>query len=255
MASIPTRTVRSDSGGLTVDSVWPRAALFDLDGTLIDSVPDITLAVAELMAVEGLAPFSESDVRVMVGHGLRVLVRRALQARGQTPNPAEFEAVIDHMLEIYPRHLTGRTTLLPGVVECLDALAAADCAVAVVTNKIQSAATIVLDHFGLSDRFAIILGDQVGLDDPVGGDPAGLAPKPEPDMLLHTLSAVGVAPIDAVMVGDSGADVASARAAGVFSVAVRGGYCSGPLEDLNPDVVIDSLLDFPTAVGAWRRRG
>ena len=115
-----------------MDSVWPRAALFDLDGTLIDSVPDITLAVAELMAVEGLAPFSESDVRVMVGHGLRVLVRRALQARGQTPNPAEFEAVIDHMLEIYPRHLTGRTTLLPGVVECLDALAAADCAVAVV---------------------------------------------------------------------------------------------------------------------------
>ena len=74
-------------------------------------------------------------------------------------------------------------------------------------------------------------------------------------MLLHTLSEVGVAPADAVMVGDSGADVASARAAGVFSVAVRGGYCSGPLEDLNPDVVIDSLLDFPTAVGAWRRRG
>ncbi len=247
MASIPIRTVRSDSGGLTVDPAWPRAALFDLDGTLIDSVPDITLAVGELMAVEGLAPFGESDVRVMVGHGLRVLVRRALEARGQTPNPAEFEAVIDRMLEIYPRHLTGRTTLLPGVVECLDALAAAGCAVAVVTNKIQSAATTVLDHFGLSDRFAIILGDQEGLSD--------LAPKPEPDMLLHTLSEVGVAPADAVMVGDSAADVASARAAGVFSVAVRGGYCNGPLEELGPDVVIDSLLDFPTAVGAWHRRG
>lgn len=232
---------------------WPRAALFDLDGTLIDSVPDITLAVAELMATEDLAPFDEADVRVMVGHGLRVLVRRALDARGRTPDPAEFEAVIDRMLEIYPRHLTGRTTLLPGVVDCLDALAAADCAVAVVTNKIQSAATTVLDHFAISDRFAIILGDQAGLGSHQGQ--AGLAPKPEPDMLLHTLSAVGVAPADAVMVGDSGADVASARAAGVFSVAVRGGYCNGPLEDLNPDVVIDSLLDFPTAVQAWRRRG
>ena len=153
------------------------------------------------------------------------------------------------MLEIYPRHLTGRTTLLPGAVDCLDALVAAGCAVAVVTNKIQSAATTVLDHFAIADRFAIILGDQAS------GDQVGLAPKPEPDMLLHTLSAVGVAPADAVMVGDSGADVAAARAAGVFSVAVRGGYCNGPLEELNPDVVIDSLLDFPTAVEAWRCRG
>ena len=232
-----------------MDPAWPRAALFDLDGTLIDSVPDITLAVAELMATEDLAPFDEADVRIMVGHGLRVLVRRALDARGRTPDPAEFEAVIDRMLEIYPRHLTGRTTLLPGVVDCLDALVDAGCAVAVVTNKIQSAATTVLDHFAIADRFAIILGDQAG------GDQVGLAPKPEPDMLLHTLSAVGVEPADAVMVGDSGADVAAARAAGVFSVAVRGGYCNGPLEELNPDVVIDSLLDFPTAVEAWRRRG
>lgn len=230
-----------------VSQAWPRAALFDLDGTLIDSVPDITLAVAELMAAEGLAPFGEADVRTMVGHGLRVLVRRALEARGRRPEPAEFEATIDRMLEIYPRHLTGRTTLLPGVVECLDSLAAADCAVAVVTNKIQSAAATVLGHFGLSDRFTIILGDQEGLSD--------LAPKPEPDMLLHVLSQVGVAPADAVMVGDSGADMASARAAGVFSVAVRGGYCSGPIEDLEPDVVIDNLHGFADAVEAWRQRG
>jgi phosphoglycolate phosphatase len=74
-------------------------------------------------------------------------------------------------------------------------------------------------------------------------------------MLLHALSHVGVEPAHAVMVGDSEADMASARAAGVFSVAVRGGYCDGPLEALNPDVVIDSLFDFPTAVDAWRRRG
>ena len=226
---------------------WPRAALFDLDGTLIDSVPDITLAVAELMTTEDLAPFDEADVREMVGHGLRVLVRRALAARGRTPEPAEFEVIVDRMHEIYPRHLTGRTTLLPGVVECLDSLAAADCAVAVVTNKIQSGATTVLDHFGLAERFALILGDQVGLTD--------LAPKPEPDMLLHALSHLGVRPADAVMVGDSGADMDSARAAGVFSVAVRGGYCNGPIEDLGPDVVIDSLLGFDDAVEAWRQRG
>jgi len=214
---------------------------------LIDSVPDITLAVAELMATEGLEPFAEADVRAMVGHGLRVLVRRALAARGRVPSPAEFEIVVGRMLEIYPRHLTGRTTLLPGVVECLDTLAAADCAVALVTNKLQSAAATVLDHFGLSDRFSIILGDQEGLSD--------LAPKPEPDMLLHAISFVGVGPADALMVGDSEADMASARAAGVFSVAVRGGYCSEPIEDLEPDVVIDSLLGLADAVEAWRRYG
>jgi len=210
-------------------------------------VPDITLAVAELMATEGLEPFAEADVRAMVGHGLRVLVRRALAARGREPSPAEFEIVVGRMLEIYPRHLTGRTTLLPGVVECLDTLAAADCAVALVTNKLQSAAATVLDHFGLSDRFSIILGDQEGLSD--------LAPKPEPDMLLHAISFVGVGPADALMVGDSEADMASARAAGVFSVAVRGGYCSEPIEDLEPDVVIDSLLGLADAVEAWRRHG
>ena len=210
-------------------------------------MPDITLAVAELMATEGLEPFAEADVRAMVGHGLRVLVRRALAARGRVPSPAEFEIVVGRMLEIYPRHLTGRTTLLPGVVECLDTLAAADCAVALVTNKLQSAAATVLDHFGLSDRFSIILGDQEGLSD--------LAPKPEPDMLLHAISFVGVGPADALMVGDSEADMASARAAGVFSVAVRGGYCSEPIEDLEPDVVIDSLLGLADAVEAWRRYG
>ena len=253
MALIPRRPAPSDPGdrhrtrGLTVSQDWPRAALFDLDGTLIDSVPDITLAVGELMTAEGLEPFDEVDVRAMVGHGLRVLVRRALQARGRTPDPAEFEAIIARMLEIYPRHLTGRTTLLPGVVECLDTLAAADCAIAVVTNKLQSAATTVLDHFGLSDRFTIILGDQEGLSD--------LAPKPAPDMLLHAISQVGVGPADALMVGDSESDIASARAAGVFSVAVRGGYCDGPIEDLEPDVVIDSLHGFAEAVEAWRRYG
>jgi phosphoglycolate phosphatase len=105
----------------------------------------------------------------------------------------------------------------------------------------------VLDHFALSDRFALILGDQEGLSD--------LAPKPEPDMLLHALSHVGVKPAHAVMVGDSSADIASARAAGVFSVAVRGGYCDGPIEDLEPDVVIDSLHGFAEAVEAWRRNG
>ena len=226
-------------------TAYPRAVLFDLDGTLIDSVPDITLAVAELMATEGLEPFPETDVRVMVGHGLRVLVQRALKARGRDLGPAALEAVIARMHEIYPRHLTGRTVLLPGVVDCIAELRANGCVLGLVTNKIQSASITVLEHFGLSENFVVIIGDQVR--------PSGLAPKPKPDMLLFALSRMKVAPLDAIMVGDSSADTESAASARIFSVALRNGYSNVPLETLNPGVIIDTLIDMPRAIEAWRR--
>lgn len=226
-------------------TAFPRAVLFDLDGTLIDSVPDITLAVAELMATEGLDPFPEADVRVMVGHGLRVLVQRALKARGRDLEPAAFDAVIARMLEIYPRHLTGRTALLPGVVDCLAGLRANGCVLGLVTNKMQTASVTVLEHFGLSEHFVVIIGDQVR--------PSGLAPKPKPDMLLFALSRMKVAPRDAIMVGDSAADMELAAHAGIFSVAVRNGYSNVPLETLDPGIIIDTLADMPKAIEAWRR--
>ncbi|MEQ1770533.1 MAG: HAD-IA family hydrolase, partial [Devosia sp.] len=225
-------------------TAYPRAVLFDLDGTLIDSVPDITLAVAELMATEGLEPFPESDVRVMVGHGLRVLVQRALRARGRDLEPAALEAVIARMFEIYPRHLTGRTALLPGVVECLAELRANGCVLGLVTNKLQSAAVTVLEHFGLSENFVVTIGDQVRR--------SVLAPKPKPDMLLFALSRMKVAPPDAIMVGDSSADMEAAADAGIFSVALRNGYSSVPLETLNPGFIIDTLIEMARGIEAWR---
>lgn len=226
-------------------TAYPRAVLFDLDGTLIDSVPDITLAVAELMATEGLEPFPESDVRVMVGHGLRVLVQRAMKARGRDPDPDALEAVTARMFEIYPRHLTGRTTLLPGVVECIAELRSSGCVLGLVTNKMQSAAVTVLEHFGLSEDFVVVIGDHVR--------PVGLAPKPKPDMLLFALSRMKVAAPDAIMVGDSSADVEAAAGARVFSVALRNGYSNVPLETLNPGVIIDTLSDMAKGIEAWRR--
>lgn len=225
-------------------TAYPQAVLFDLDGTLIDSVPDITLALAELMATEGLAPFAESEVRVMVGHGLRVLVQRALTARGRDLEPVALEAVIARMLEIYPRHLTGRTTLLPGVVDCIAELRANSCVLGLVTNKMQTASVAVLEHFGLLDDFAVIIGDQI--------HPSDLAPKPKPDMLLFALSRMKVAPPDAIMVGDSSADMEAAAGARVFSVALRNGYSNVPLETLNPGIIIDTLVDMPKGIDAWR---
>jgi phosphoglycolate phosphatase len=224
----------------------PRVALFDLDGTLIDSLPDITVAVAELLATENLAPLEESQVRAMVGHGLKPLVERAFAARERILTEEELHAMLARMAEIYPRHLTGRTRLMPGVLDCLDRLSAAGCAVALVTNKRHTAATRILEHFGLLDRFSIVTGEHER--------PTGLSPKPSADMLLFTLARLDVSPRDAIMVGDSSADIMSGRAARVFSIGVRNGYSVQPLETFEPDAIIDTLVDLPSALAAWRQR-
>ncbi len=222
----------------------PRAVLFDLDGTLIDSVPDIALAVAELLDLSGLAPFDEDSIRAMVGHGVGPLVSRAFAAHGIELSPDEHERQIGRMRDIYPRHLTGRTTLMPHAREALAGLRQRDVPLALVTNKLQSAANIVLDHFGLAESFSVVLGDQAR--------PGGLAAKPAPDMLQFTLSRLRAQPGEAIMVGDSAADIEAARAAGVFCVALRNGYSSVPLEELAPDIIIDSLGELDLAIDTWR---
>ncbi|MDO8360859.1 MAG: HAD-IA family hydrolase [Devosia sp.] len=236
---------QSRSAAPRLADAFPGAALFDLDGTLIDSLPDITLAVGELMASADLPAFGEDEVRDMVGYGLKVLVERAFAARDPQLDAAGLEAMSERMREIYARHLTGRTRLMPGALEAIEALASAGCALALVTNKLQSAANIVLEHFELSERFQVIIGDQAR--------PFGLSPKPSPDMLEFALARLGVAAPDAMMFGDSSADIRSAAAAGVFSVALRNGYSTVPLETLGPGVVIETLLDLPAAIAAWQR--
>ncbi|MHB1110229.1 MAG: HAD-IA family hydrolase [Devosia sp.] len=222
----------------------PRAALFDLDGTLIDSVPDITLAIAELMQTENLEPLNEDAVRRMVGHGIRMLVQRAFAGHGIALDDAELTVKTETMMHIYPRHLIGRTTLMQGGREALAFFSAAGSKLAVVTNKPQGATETILRHFGLSDRFALVLGDTGPASN------GGLARKPEPDMLIFALQRLGIHPEDAIMVGDSGADIQAAAAAGVFSVAVRRGYSTEPLESFRPDLVLDSLTDLPSAFAA-----
>lgn len=215
---------------------WPRAALFDLDGTLIDSVPDIADAVAELLATEGLPRQPDAAVRDMVGRGMPVLVARAFAASGRPLDEAAHRAMVARMLTIYPKHLTGRTVLMPGVGPALDWLESLGSRQAIVTNKPQDFCETILRHLGLWDRFELVLGDQ-----PLGGR---LAPKPAPDMLLFALDRLGVATGDAVMIGDSASDIESARAAAVFSVGVRGGYSAVPIGELHPDVVLDDLSDL-----------
>lgn len=230
---------RLDGADAVPATAMPRAVLFDLDGTLIDSVPDITLAVAELLASEQLPPLNENQVRMMVGRGLRVLVRRVYGAHGIALDEASLQCRLDAMTEIYVRHLVGHTTLMPGVEDALRFFRARGCAMAVVTNKLLTATETILRHFGLVDYFTVIIGDSS--EPPM----ATLARKPQPDMLLEALRRLDVAPQLAVMIGDSGVDVRAARAAGVAAIAVRGGYSSEPLESFSPDVIIDTIGAVP----------
>lgn len=217
---------------------WPRAILFDLDGTLIDSVPDIAASANQLLAREGLNPLTVDEVRAMIGHGIRMLTKRVYAARGQDLDGEALDYKTSIMSGIYAEHLTVLTTVHAGAREILAHYRALGTRLAVVTNKPQSATETVLAAFGLTADFDLVVGD------------SGLPRKPEPDMLLHAMERLGATAADTIMVGDSPADIESARAAGIPSVGVRGGYTNVPLESLNPGVIIERLSDLPQAIEA-----
>ncbi|AEH89958.1 phosphoglycolate phosphatase [Mesorhizobium opportunistum] len=208
----------------------PRAVFFDLDGTLVDSAPDMAAAVNELMARYGLAPHSLEAVRGMIGHGVEKLIERAFAAHSLALGLEDQSASREQMNEIYGGHLTQLTTLRPGAGSALTAARKAGMRTGVVTNKPEGFSRIVLAHFGLSDELDVV----------IGGD-AGHLKKPAPDMLLAACHACGCSSAQAVMVGDSMADVGAARAAGMRCIIVRGGYTELAAEDLGADRVIDVL--------------
>ncbi|UCI28718.1 phosphoglycolate phosphatase [Mesorhizobium sp. B2-8-5] len=219
----------------------PRAILFDLDGTLIDSAPDIAAAVNELLAGRDLPPLSVDRVRAMIGGGVMKLVERAFAASGSRLAGSVLEEANRDMAPIYRRHLTGLTKLMPGVREVLTHFHLNGTAMGVATNKPQLATREILLHFHLTEYLGAI----------VGGD-AVTNLKPAPDALLLALDQLGVEPYEALMVGDSISDVGAARAAGMPVVLLRGGYTHVPVEELGADLVCDSLLDLPSAMRRLR---
>lgn len=224
-----------------MNETWPRAILFDLDGTLIDSAPDLHASVNILLARHGLGPLSLPEVVGMIGNGVKKLVERAFVAVGEPLDPETLEREHQAMIGIYGDHLTVLTVLTPGVADLFDALRAQGVLMAVVTNKPQMPTEAILDHFGLSAALGAV----------IGGDSV-VEKKPAPDMVLAALDRLGVRLEDAVLVGDSLADVGCARAAGVPVIALRGGYTTVPVDEIGADAVIDRLADLPEALAALR---
>ncbi len=216
----------------------PAALVFDLDGTLVDSLPDIADALSELMERHGLARHPQTAVARMIGHGVGNLVARAFAAHDRVLEPAAHEAAVAEYLGLYEPRATRLTALFPGVAETVRAFAAAGVPMAVCTNKPTAVSREMVAFYGLADVISVV----------VGGD-FGPPRKPAPDMVLKAVELLGAPAHLSVMVGDSGADVQSAKAAGVPVVAVDYGYTAVPAAELGADAVISAFADLQTAIG------
>jgi phosphoglycolate phosphatase len=218
-----------------------RAALIDLDGTLVDSAPELATAVDRVLAEAGHEPAGVERVRDWVGDGIDRLLERALtEAVGQAPDAAELRSVRARFDTFYAEILGTAAPLYAGVVDGLDSLRAAGVGTACITNKAGVFALGLLGAVGIADRFdAVVAGD------------SGRGLKPDAAPLQAAARKLGVAIEDCVMVGDSAIDVAAARAAGCPAWCVRTGYNRGaPLEESGPDRIFDRFDELAAALTA-----
>ncbi|WP_404439693.1 phosphoglycolate phosphatase [Stutzerimonas chloritidismutans] len=221
----------------------PRLAMFDLDGTLMDSVPDLAAAVDKMLKVLGREPAGVAPVRDWVGNGSRVLVRRALA--GQLQHEGVADELADEALALFMQAYSGGhdlTTVYPGVHECLDWLRARDVKLAIITNKPAQFIEPLLEEKGLTGNFQWL----------VGGDTLPQQ-KPDPAALLWVMDQAGVEPGDSLFVGDSRNDVRAAKAAAVPCVALSYGYNHGePIANEEPALVLDDLRELVASVSGLR---
>lgn len=212
-----------------------RLIAFDLDGTLIDSVPDLAAAVARTLNELGLPVPREAEVRDWVGNGAPVLVERALTwALKAAPESALLEHGYDVFMAHYGAAPNTLTTLYPGVKQALQALHQQGLTLVLITNKPECFIEPLLNHFELLDYFTLW----------IGGDSLA-EKKPHPLPLLHAAQRCQIPPVECVMVGDSRHDMAAGKAAGFTTLALPYGYNHGePIENSHPDLVLSSLTEL-----------
>jgi phosphoglycolate phosphatase len=212
---------------------------FDLDGTLVDTAPDLLDALNLVLSEAALAPLSAADARGLFGGGARVLIERGLAFHGVPSETVEIDKMFDRFLAYYEDHLADRSAPFAGAAAALDALAESGASLVVVTNKLERFSVKLLRALGLAERFALI----------AGPDTFGVR-KPDPRHLLRAVKSAGGDPKTTVMVGDSLTDVATARAAKVPVIAVSYGYRDVEAEALGADRLVDRLDEVPGVVRA-----
>jgi phosphoglycolate phosphatase len=222
---------------IAVADIIAPLAVFDLDGTLVDTAPDLVATLNIMFAREGLPPVAYEAARNMVGGGARALIERGLKADGRALATEQVDHLVKDFITHYAEHIADHSRPFPGLTAALDALEASGCHLAVCTNKLEWLSVRLLDRLGLSGRFVAIC----------GSDTFGLQ-KPNPELLRRTIIRCKGSATRTVMIGDSSSDIDMARSAGVPIVAVSYGYSEIPVAQLGPDRVIGALSELPQTV-------
>ena len=217
-----------ETGALAGDTI-----AFDLDGTLVDTAPDIVGTLNLLLLDEGLPALSIEDARPMIGRGAVALIERGFRAAGAPLAEGRVPALFARFIDIYRSRIADESAPFPGAVAALDALRGAGARLAVCTNKRTSLSVALLEAIGIADRFEAI----------VGADSVP-ASKPDAGHLVAAVERSGGRLSRALMVGDSGTDAAAARAAGVPLILVTFGYTETPVGELGADALIDHFDDL-----------
>lgn len=211
--------------------------VFDLDGTLVDTAPDLIHSTNHALASLGHPPVAAAVVRPWISFGARRMIEEALVSLGDSRTDPEIDTALERFLEFYAANIAVDSRPFPGTLAALDRFAARGAKLAVCTNKRESLTLSLLDQLDLTRRFSAIAGRDTF---PVS--------KPHPGHLLGAVRLAGGEAGRAVMVGDSEVDVATAKAAGIPVVAVTFGYTGIPLDQLSPEALIDHYDDLDAAV-------
>ena len=215
----------------------PRTVVFDLDGTLVDTAPDLISALNFVLDREGLPPVPLYQARNMIGAGARKLIERGLELKGRAASTSEITRLTEDFIGYYAEHIADASRPFDGLENALDELATRGCCLAVCTNKLEWLSKLLLDRLGLSSRFSAIC----------GADTFGVA-KPDPAILQQTVARAGGNISSAIMVGDAGTDIGVARRAGVPVIGVEFGYTDVPIAELKPDRLIRHMSELREAV-------
>ena len=214
-----------------------RTIVFDLDGTLVDTAPDLINALNFVLDREGLPPVPLHSARNMIGAGARRLIERGLELDGRSLGLEDVTRLTRDFIDYYAAHIAEVSRPFEGLEDALDDLSARGYRFAVCTNKLEWLSKLLLDRLGLSSRFSAIC----------GADTFGVS-KPDPAILRQTIARAGGEVSSAIMVGDAGPDIGVARRAGIPVIGVEFGYTEVPITDLKPDRLINHMRELPAAV-------
>src|ERR1700755_1604696 len=215
----------------------PRTLVFDLDGTLVDTAPDLISALNWVLDREGLPPVPLQSARAMIGAGARRLIERGLELEGPAASYEDVTRLTGDFIDHYAAHIADASRPFDGLESALDDLAAHGYRFAVCTNKLEWLSKRLLDQLGLSARFAAIC----------GADTFGVS-KPDPAILRQTVAGAGGPLSQAIMVGDAGPDIGVARLAGIPVIGGGIGSSAVPIADLKPDRLVSHMRELPAAV-------